>query len=55
MVKEIEITLDQIKKYVHALHCPTRWKIILFLREVKNPREKIASTWKANSNGKSIE
>ena len=33
MVKEIEITLDQIKRYARALHCPTRWRIIHLLGE----------------------
>ncbi|MBS3740207.1 winged helix-turn-helix transcriptional regulator [Candidatus Bipolaricaulota bacterium] len=33
MNKEIEISLNQIKKYARALHCPTRWKIIHFLGE----------------------
>lgn len=33
MVKEIEITLDQIKRYARAIHCPTRWRIIHLLGE----------------------
>ncbi len=33
MTKEIEITLNEIKRYARALHCPTRWRIIHLLGE----------------------
>lgn len=58
MEKRIKITLEEIKEYARALHCPTRWRIIHMLgkgrrstKEIREGLEKVCgSTGKHKQN-----
>lgn len=44
---EKEIGLSEVSKYARALHCPTRWRIIEFVRDGQASTSEIADLLKS--------